>query len=93
MKKISSNVGPGDAEPRSIERHDPLRFGKYFAQISRDPRVEPAVFHFIILKEGSNEILSWRQSGTLESARAEAMRDMEAFSRTDDSTDSAVAGS
>lgn len=42
--------------------------GSHYADFMRDKRIHPEVFHCVIQREGSSEILSWTQHATLEEA-------------------------
>lgn len=55
-----------------VLRYDRLQVGDYYADFRRDKRLSPEVYHCIIQKDGSNEILSWSQYHTLESAQRAA---------------------
>ena len=53
-------------------RYDRLQLGDYFADFRRDKRLSPEVYHCIIQREGSTEIISWSQHRSLEAARRAA---------------------
>ena len=55
-----------------VLRYDRLRVGDYHADFRRDKRLVPEVYHGIIQREGSNEILSWSQYRSLDDAREAA---------------------
>lgn len=55
-----------------VLRYDRLQVGDYFADFRRDKRLSPEVYHCIIQREGSSEILSWSQYRSLEAARRAA---------------------
>jgi hypothetical protein len=46
--------------------------GDYYADFRRDKRLVPEVYHCIIQRQGSNEILSWSQYRSLDAARQAA---------------------
>jgi hypothetical protein len=52
-----------------VLRYDRLRVEDYYADFRRDKRLYPEVYHCIIQREGSTEILSWSQHRTLEAAQ------------------------
>lgn len=51
-----------------IVHYDRLRQGKFYADFRRDKRLYPEVYHCIIQREGSTEILGWSQFRSLEKA-------------------------
>lgn len=53
-------------------RYDRLQVGEYYADFRRDKRLSPEVYHCIIQREGSTEIISWSQHRSLEGARRAA---------------------
>jgi hypothetical protein len=55
-----------------VLRYDRLKVGDYYADFRRDNRLVPEVYHCIIQREGSNEILSWSQYRSLDAARQSA---------------------
>jgi hypothetical protein len=59
-----------------VIRYDRLRQGSFYADFRRDKRLYPEVYHCIIQKEGSTQILSWSQFRTLERARLAAEREL-----------------
>jgi hypothetical protein len=60
----------GNAE--HIVHYPRLQRGLYYADFMRGERVFPEVYHCVIQREGSKEILSWTQHSTLEAAREHA---------------------
>lgn len=78
------NAGPipisnnGDSTA-SIERYEPMVMEGHRAEFSRDLRLNPPVFHYIICREHSKEIIWWSQAHTLEEARAAAARYISQF--------------
>jgi hypothetical protein len=52
-----------------IERYERVRWGDYFADIRRDKRLKPEVYHCVVQREGSTEILAWSQFRSLNDAQ------------------------
>jgi len=61
----------------NVLRYDRLRHGSFYADFRRDKRLYPEVYHCIIQKEGSTQVLSWSQFRTLERARLAAERELQ----------------
>ena len=57
--------------------YERLRQGTFYADFRRDKRLFPEVYHCIIQKEGSTEILGWSQFRTLERAKLAAERELQ----------------
>lgn len=55
-----------------VVRYDRLKVGDYYADFRRDKRLVPEVYHCIVQREGSSEILSWSQYRSLDAARKAA---------------------
>jgi len=51
-----------------IARYQRLQQGAYFADFRRDKRLVPEVYHCVIQRKGSSEILRWTQHYSLEDA-------------------------
>lgn len=66
------------SEEANVIRYERLQSGPYFADFRRDKRLHPEVYHCVVQREGSTEILRWSQHRTLEgamrTARAELRR-------------------
>jgi len=62
-----------------VLRYDRLQVGEYYADFRRDKRLSPEVYHCIIQREGSTEIISWSQYRTLEAARRAAEAEINRF--------------
>jgi hypothetical protein len=60
-----------------VLRYDRLRQGSFYADFRRDKRLSPEIYHCIIQKDGSTEILSWSQFRTLERAILAAERELQ----------------
>lgn len=68
-------VPPGSTETSQfVEKYEPLRRHGYIADFSRDIRMFPPIYHVVITKAGSAEILLWVQCESLEEARSEATK-------------------
>lgn len=72
MSKLKAIPIDGDDAARFIQRYEPLLLDGYRAYFSRDMRIEPPVFHYVITKESSPEILVWSQTESLQEALKEA---------------------
>ena len=59
-----------------VLRYDRLKMGHYYADFRRDERLIPEVYHCIIQREGSSEILSWSQYRSLDAARESAQAEI-----------------
>ena len=78
------NSSPGDGLPQEgahVIRYERLRQGQFYADFRRDKRLDPEVYHCIIQREGSTQILSWSQYRSLENAIAAARSELEKFIR------------
>jgi hypothetical protein len=66
------------SEEANVIRYERLQRGPYYADFRRDKRLNPEVYHCLIQREGSTEILRWSQHRTIEgatlTARAELRR-------------------
>ncbi len=62
--------------PPHIATYPQLRNGRYFADFKRDKRLHPEVYHCIIQRDGSPEILSWTQHRSLEDAARSAQKEI-----------------
>jgi len=51
-----------------IASYERLQRGAYYADFRRDKRLMPEVYHCIIQRKGSREILRWTQHRSLEDA-------------------------
>ena len=63
-----------------VLRYDRLKVGDHYADFRRDKRLVPEVYHCIIQREGSNEILSWSQYRSLDAARQAAEAEIDRLS-------------
>ena len=62
------------ADHSHVARYERLKHGDYYADFRRDKRLVPEVYHCVIQREGSAEILRWTQHRSLQ----EAMQDADA---------------
>jgi hypothetical protein len=60
-----------------IVRYERLRNGPFFADFRRDKRLYPEVYHCIVQRDGSTQIISWSQHRSLEAAIQTADRELE----------------
>jgi hypothetical protein len=58
-----------------------IRKHGFFADILYDGRTQPAVYHYIVQREGSNEILHWSQESSEERAITAAREELERLDR------------
>ncbi len=61
-----------------------LRRGIYFADILRDARVKPPVYHYIVQQHGSNEILHWNSEHSFEAAKDAARSHLNSLAKPGD---------
>jgi hypothetical protein len=62
---------------RHVLSYERLRQGSFYADFRRDARLYPEIYHCIIQKEGSTQILSWSQFRTLDRAKLAAERELQ----------------
>jgi len=62
----------------------------YFADIIQDARTGSGIWHWIVQREGSSEILAWSHSSSQEKAISAATERLETFTREQAPSDSAV---
>ena len=81
------NLKVQDHSPHSDERHvatyERIRNGPFFADFRRDQRLYPEVYHCVIQREGSTQILSWSQHRSLELAIASAQEELKRLGDAD----------
>jgi hypothetical protein len=67
-----------ESEVSNVIRYERLQHGAFFADFRRDKRLDPEVYHCVIQRGGTTEILRWSQHRTLNAAirtaRAELKR-------------------
>jgi hypothetical protein len=56
----------------NVVKYERLRLGRYYADFLRDKRLSPEVYHCIVQRQGSTEILCWSQHRSLEDAMGAA---------------------
>ena len=75
------------SSPKEAAKHPPnpprIRLGNYYADIVIDRRSDPMIYHWLIQKTGSADILMWRQEYSLEAATREANAALERFAAGD----------
>ena len=76
LVKASLNQSP-------IVRYDRVRRGNYFADFRRDKRLTPEIYHCVIQRDGSPEVLAWSQYRSLQAAMQAAENDLQRFSDAD----------
>lgn len=54
--------------------HQSIESGDYVADLFANTKVDPPVYHYIITKHGSNEIVDWGQGFSLEAIRRDAQK-------------------
>ena len=66
------------SEVSNVIRYERLQHGPFFADFRRDKRLDPEVYHCVIQREGTTEILRWSQhrslNAAIRTARAELKR-------------------
>jgi hypothetical protein len=54
---------------RDVQQWKGFRQGEYIGEIRHDRSVSPPVFHYLVTREGSNEIVVWAQERAPQEAR------------------------
>jgi hypothetical protein len=67
-----ADLGKLRANSSYVIEYERLHKGHFYADFRRDTRLFPEVYHCIIQREGSTEILSWSQHRNLERAKVTA---------------------
>jgi hypothetical protein len=66
------------SEVANVIRYERLQQGPFFADFRRDKRLNPEVYHCVIQREGTTDILRWSQhrslNAAIRTARAELKR-------------------
>ncbi|HEX7894047.1 MAG TPA: hypothetical protein VF447_07635 [Terriglobales bacterium] len=75
LKGPMSDLRPS-SDGQFVISYERLRNGPYFADFRRDKRLYPEVYHCIIQREGSTEVLNWSQHRSLEAAMETAEREL-----------------
>ncbi len=81
--QIFPSRGEEARQPSRILRYSRMRLGRYYADFCRDSQLAPAVYHYVIQREGSNEIISWDQRLTLKDAMEAAQKELESLATSD----------
>lgn len=66
-----------------VIRYKRLRCGSFFADFRRDKRLYPEVYHCLIQREDSAQILAWTQHRSLEDAIASAQEEIRRIAGVD----------
>ena len=61
-----------------VVSYERLRHGDFYADFRRDTRIFPEIYHCVVQRDGSGEILSWTQHPTLEESMESAKGTLEA---------------
>lgn len=69
---MMTHLGKIRANSSHVMQYERLQNGHFYADFRRDKRLSPEVYHCIIQREGSTEILSWSQHRSLDRARVAA---------------------
>lgn len=72
MNYLMTRMGKIRADSSYVIQYERLHNGPFYADFRRDKRLYPEVYHCIIQREGSSEILSWSQHRSLDRARIAA---------------------
>lgn len=64
----------------NVVHYDRLRCGKYYADFRPHVRLTPEVYHCIVQRQGSADILWWSQFHSLDSALKAAEEQLQHFS-------------
>jgi hypothetical protein len=64
------------SDARHVATYERIRNGRFYADFRRDKRLYPEVYHCVIQREGSAQILSWSQHRSLEHAIASAQEEL-----------------
>jgi hypothetical protein len=76
----------GQAPKKSLEvpSNTRLTLGDYIADILLDTRHHARIYHWIVQRVGSAEILQWGQEYSFEEAQREAQSFLESYARKDE---------
>ena len=64
------------SEISNVIRYERLQSGPFYADFRRDKRLDPEVYHCVIQREGSTEILRWSQHRSLDGAMRTACAEL-----------------
>jgi hypothetical protein len=73
----------GESEVSNVIRYERLQHGPFFADFRRDKRLNPEVYHCVIQREGTNDILRWSQHRTLSAAIRSARAELKHLSTSE----------
>jgi hypothetical protein len=73
------------SEISNVIRYERLHCGPFYADFRRDKRLDPEVYHCVIQREGTTEILRWSQHRTLQGAIRTARAELKRLSSTEHS--------
>lgn len=76
MNYWMADLGKSRANSSYVIQYERLHNGHFYADFRRDKRLLPEVYHCIIQREGSTEILAWSQHRNLERARFAAENEL-----------------
>ena len=66
---------------RRVTGRKTLESGGFLAEIYENDQADPTVYHYVVTRKGSAEILGWGQERFAEAAEREARNCMETLSR------------
>ncbi len=69
-----------ESEVSNVIRYQRLQHGQFFADFRRDKRLDPEVYHCVIQREGTSDILRWSQHRTLNAAMRTARAELKRLS-------------
>jgi hypothetical protein len=69
-----------ESEVANVIRYERLQRGSFFADFRRDKRLDPEVYHCVIQREGTTDILRWSQHRTLSAAQRTARAELKRLS-------------
>ena len=62
-----------------VVSYERLRHGDFYADFRRDTRIFPEMYHCVVQRDGSGEILSWTQHPSLEQSITSAKTTLESL--------------
>ena len=71
------------SDARHVVTYDRITNGPFYADFRRDKRLYPEVYHCVIQREGTAQILVWSQHRSLELAIASAQEELKRLSDAD----------
>ncbi len=76
-----SSKTSGSIDGPHVIRYERLMRPPYYADFRRDKRLYPEVYHCLVQREDSAEILSWTQHRSLEEAQSAAQQEFDRLSQ------------